>query len=32
VMQGAPENFSTAEQSHTAQVLSAFLAERSNPV
>ena len=32
VLQGAPENFSTTQQSHTAQVLSAFLAERSNPV
>ncbi len=32
VLQGAPENFSTTAQSHTAQVLSAFLAERSNPV
>jgi len=32
VLQGAPENFSTSAGSHTAQVLSAFLAERSNPV
>ena len=32
VLQGAPENFSASAGSHTAQVLSAFLAERSNPV
>ncbi len=32
VLQGAPENFLPGTKSHTAQVLSAFLAERSNPV
>ena len=32
VLQGAPEIFSAAMQSHTAQVLSAFLAERSTAV
>ena len=32
VLQGAPENFSPATKSHTAQVLSAFLAQRSSAV
>jgi len=32
VLQGAPESFSPGTKSHTAQVLSAFLAERSHPV
>ena len=32
VLQGAPERFLSGTKSHTAQVLSAFLAERSNPV
>ena len=32
VLQGAPEKFSTLSGSHTAQVLSAFLAQRGGAV